>query len=276
MRRFRDAIHYYREAARLDAAYLGRSYYWREIAGVLFLSRRYALAAKLYRRSLDIQGNRRTRALLADALMFSGQYRVAEELFAEVLEATVAPDDAEWALKCVALSSLRELTGFDKQRRTVPTFPDSFNPKESEEGEIERVCMEALGMDALSPLAWFNLGGVRHRAGDYEPAARYFLLAALVVPWDLDAWGNVIGLAVQTGNHNLLGHALCVAYRVNGEEFLRHMADLWPDNRDALLAMFAEVVDALPSQAEGTLLRGLSLPKTSSSLADLRLPSVPR
>jgi tetratricopeptide (TPR) repeat protein len=114
MHRSRDAIRCYCAAARLNPAYLDRSYFWHELAGVLFVSRRYALAARMYERSLAIEEHRLTRFLYADALMFTGKYQEAETVFEQNLASPVHPDDAEWTLKKFALSWLRELTGKDE------------------------------------------------------------------------------------------------------------------------------------------------------------------
>lgn len=255
MKRYREAIRDYRTAARLDERYLDRAYFWRELAGVLFLSRRYVLAASLYERSLALEDNRLTSFLHADALMFSGRYGEAEAIFERNLESPVQPDDAEWALKSFALSWLREQTGIDQQHRRRPIPLDAFQPANLEEVEIEEICRRALEFDALSALAWFNLAGV-HRTGSAETAARCFLLAALIVPWDLEAWGNVVALAMQTRDSDLFGHALCAAYQINGEEFLGHIADRVPENRDEFVDMLAQAVDQLPSRSERfTLLR---------------------
>jgi tetratricopeptide (TPR) repeat protein len=255
-RRFRESVRHYRKAARLDAQYLNRSYFWRELAGVMFLARRYVVAAELYRRSLDIEDHRPTRALYADALMFSGKYREAEELFEAYLTIPVHPTDAEWALKCLAMSFLRAETGINEQRRSAPVFPEGFRPSELEETEIAQICGRALQQDALSPLAWFNWGGVHHRANELERAAKCFLMAALSVPWDLQAWGNVIAISMQTENTALFGHALVAAYMTNGEEFLSHMADRVRASRDEVVKMLASVVgDLIPKDDGATTVR---------------------
>lgn len=255
MSRFREAIRHYRAAARLDSGYIRRPYFWRELAGVLFLSRRYALSARLYKQSLDLEEHHCTRCLYADALMFSGQYRAAEEIFEQQLESPVPPAAAEWALKRFALDWIRQQTGICEQRRREPQFPDGFNPKNLEDSEIDRVCKQALEADALCALAWFNLGGVRHRRGDDKAAAKCFLLAALIVPWDLEAWGNAIGLAIQTADVNLLGQALCASYQINGEDLLRHIVDRVPQRRDEFVSMLAQAVDFLPRRDQDFTIR---------------------
>lgn len=255
MDRYREAIHDYREAARLNKTYLDRPYFWRELASVLFLSNRYALAAKLYNRSLILEEHRLTNLLYADALMFSGQYQDAETILEQNFESYDYPDDAEWALKRFALSWLREQTGIDSQKRKTPIFPESFQPRNLEEVEIEKICCRALKSDCLSALAWFNLGGMHQRAGRNENAAKSFLLAALLVPWDLEAWGNVIGLAILTRDTTLFEHALCVACKINGEEFLLHIADRLPKKQDEFMVMLAQAIDQNQDRNRGVTIR---------------------
>lgn len=255
MDRYREAIRNYREAARLNTDYLERPYFWKELASVLFLSNRYALAAKLYKRSLTLNDHRLTRLLYADALMFSGQYQEAERTLEQNFESFVYPDDAEWALKRYALSWLREQTGIDSQKRLTPKFPDLFPTKNNKDVEIEKVCCLALKSDCLSALAWYNLGGVHQRTGRNENAARCFLLSALIFPQDLEAWGNVIGLAMLTRDAILFERALFVAYETNGEEFLLHIADRIPQKHDEFMTILTQIVDHIPSRNRDVTIR---------------------
>ena len=262
MRRFREAIRHYRNAGRLDSAYLGRSYYWRELAGVLFESRQYILAAKLYERSIEIDKDHRlTRFLYADSLFFSGRYSEAEQIFDEFLESPAPPDDAEWALKKFAAGLLREGLGVDEQHRKIPTFPVSFDPRSLEDSETERICEQALDEDALSALAWYNLGGVRLRSGDNDNAAKCFLMAALIVPRDLEAWGNVIALASKTEDVSLYGHAFVACYQINGDEALRHLARRVPaEQRDEVIGLWTETIRQASSLSKSTTSIGTLAP----------------
>ena len=79
MSRFREALRAYRRAAQLDPEYEKREYYWREVGGILFLGQRYRAAVTAYSRALTLEEHRLTKLLHADALMFSGEYKRAEE-----------------------------------------------------------------------------------------------------------------------------------------------------------------------------------------------------
>ena len=255
LRRDREAIRVYREAARLDPSYLERAYFWRELAGVLFLSRKYALAERLYTKSLTLEEDRQTRFLHTDAMLFSGRYREASESLEDLLKSSSTVLDAEWLLKRSALQYLREQTHLDLQKRTAPHFPREFFPREMSEGDIERICRAALDADALSALAWFNLGGVKHRAGDPKGALSCFLLAALIVPWDLDAWANIIGIVIQAGDPELLGLTLSVAHFHNGDDLLEQLMHRIPARKDEMLTVLTSLIDALPKRSDSTLLR---------------------
>ncbi|HEY6342470.1 MAG TPA: tetratricopeptide repeat protein [Bryobacteraceae bacterium] len=256
MSRWREAIHHYRIAARLNSGYIGRAYFWRDFGSVLFLGRRFALAAKFYAHSLELEESKSTAFAYADALMFSGQYRAAEATFGRHIERPITPDDAECELKRSSLSWLRELIELDEQRRTTPVFPEGFEPRSLEESEIRRICLEALRSDALSALAWFNLGGVYHRTCEAQNATKCFLLAAVIAPWDVQAWSNAFGSAIESRDGVLAALTIWAAYRKNGEGFLRHLAERMPQElAESLLAIVEEGVDKARNQEEGVTVR---------------------
>ncbi len=115
--RLREALSTYRRAAQLDPEYEKREYYWRELGGILFMGQRYRAAVTVYARALTIKDQRFTKLLHADALMFAGEYKRAEEEFAQLLETPIDTEDFEWALKRLALSLDSPTGGY---RRSEP------------------------------------------------------------------------------------------------------------------------------------------------------------
>lgn len=254
-RRIRESIQEYRAAARLDETYLNRAYFWEELAGAMFDAQRYALSAEFYRRALSLDRNRETKFLYADALMFVGKFLEAEEIFDQELSDPPEPRDAEWALKSHALAWLREQTNINEQQRQKPSFTDDFEPSQLLDEETERICRVALQSDALSALAWFNLAGVYHRRDEIDSAANCFLLSALIVPQDLEAWGNVIGLAMKNRNSGLLGYSLYSGYYRNGQEFLRHVAERMPAAKDEFFDILSQGLGQFREREHEFLLR---------------------
>lgn len=257
MDRYKEALGHYRQAGRLDNSYLGRPYYWQELASVLFLSNRYAIASRMYSCSLDIKDDKHIKALYADSLLFAGEYKQAEEVFDGILTEPIDIADCEWALKSHAIDWIRKYIGVDKQKRITPIFTEDFNPALSQStiGQTESACINALKSDALSAIAWFNIGAVKLREQDYTGALNCYLVAALVVPCDVESWINVISLAKKTENILLFSAALVTAYEKNGYDFLNKLSDGMSGNRGEFVKILTEGFDQLPKRKKEVLLR---------------------
>lgn len=114
----RIAFHHYRKAAKYHSEYLEKTYFCCELAGVLFESKRYSLAAKLYKRALSLGEEGIYRVLYADALMFAGRYREAQQAFYAYLSSSPEFEfDSEWRLKACVLMWIRSILGRDEQKR---------------------------------------------------------------------------------------------------------------------------------------------------------------
>ena len=241
--RLREAVREYRNAARLDSSYLKRHYFWQELAGVLFENGRYKLSAKLYSKSLFLEETKHTRLLYADALMFSGEYLQARKAFKMGLSSNGNQCPAEWHLKLTAVSWLIGFLKLDRQDRKTSHLIDSFQPSQLEDSEIEQVCLKMLASDALCQLAWFNLGVTRNQNSKPADAAMCFLLAALIVPQDLESWVNVFGLAWNFNNMYLVGWVLLAAYEKNGELAIQSIVERFPDNREKAYQLFSQLLE---------------------------------
>lgn len=241
--RLREAVSEYRNAARLDSSYHKRHYFWQELAGVLFENGRFKLAAKLYGTSLTLEERKHTRLLYADALMFSGEYLQARKVFEKGLSSDGNQCAAEWHLKLIAISWLSRFLKLDRQDRKTSYLKDSFQPSDLEDSKIEQLCLEMLASDALCSFAWFNLGVVHNQYSNAGDAAMCFLLAALIVPQDLESWTNAFVLAWQINNMNLAGWVLKAAYEKNGESVIRTIVERFPDNREDIYLLFSQILE---------------------------------
>lgn len=250
-----EAVAQYNRAAKLVEEYTKRAYYWREIAGSVFLWGHYDYAARFYKKSLDIEDHKLTKALYADALMFSGQYKEANIIFDEYLQPPIKPEDSEWELKRIGLGWIQEKTGKSEQRRTKPNLPESIDPKSMNDDELKDLCYKELARDALSGFAWFNLGCIDLRAGDLESAIKCYLVAALVVPVDLEAWGNVIYLSIKTKNELLAGLTLSAAFQLNGNRLLDYMAEKIPDKKEEFVKLLSGTLEPLTRDKPDLTLR---------------------
>jgi hypothetical protein len=122
--------------------------------------------------------------------------------------------------------------------------------------ELRAVCNDALRVDALCALAWFNLGGAANRAGESEEALYSFLIAALLEPGDIEAWANVIGTSINAtverpvdGAATTALLAIAAGYGANGEDFVLHLAERVKETgREGFVAMIRKVVaEVVPS-----------------------------
>jgi tetratricopeptide (TPR) repeat protein len=183
---YRAAFRHYRRASKFDPKYYDRGHFCRELASVLFLSRKYRVAAKLYGRAIRLGEGGTTRALQADALMFSGRYSDALEQFEAYVAAENAPQ-SEFILKAWALKNLQQTLNISHQTRQKILALELASPKvDLAENLLTGRLEKALGLDASCGLAWFNLGTLLNRQGKRDDACAAYLCAALVQAKDAE------------------------------------------------------------------------------------------
>ena len=215
----RYAFSLYRKATEYDPSYKERKYFWRELGGILFECGRYHHASRYYERAIELGEEETCRALFADALLFAGEYRRAEEEFEKYLASCRTPEP-EWSLKHWALKQMRVLLGVDQQTR-YSEFSMAYVDPSSSPQEARSRMSEALRSDALCGLAWLNLAVSEAQLMDEEAALFGFTMAGLVMRTDVDAWCNAMALAIKLKQVDILGGIIAVAYDINGEGFVK-------------------------------------------------------
>jgi len=221
------ALRCYRKAATLDQRYLERGYLYREMAGVLFLMKRYRIAAKFYDRALRLGEKGITRALLADALMFSGRFSDSLESYEAYLEGNREPKP-EFLLKAWALKELQRMLKVDEQGRQESAalqlaLPESRMPNADLVVRLEK----ALRLDALCGPAWFNLGKCFVREAKVEDACVAFLWASLAQPKDAEAWANAFTFSAFSAKYSFLAPHIAQAARfASGESFIEQILNI--------------------------------------------------
>lgn len=218
-----EAVRLYEDAARYQPAYLERTHYWFELGGALFFAERYADAATAYDRAVKLGSDRVGLALQADSLMFHGDYERARQLF-ESFNAGDVEDDrprlAEFRLKEFLLHVVIDQLGISRQERQPDAALQLSGAVDGNLHPEEAVATlnEALNLDALCGLAWFNRGAADQLRGSTQSVFVDYLVAALLQPWDAEAWGNAVTLAaLSEGAETFLGDILVTARRVAGE-----------------------------------------------------------
>lgn len=256
-RQSRLAIHHYRKASEYDTSYLQRKYFWKELAGVLFEARQYRIAAKFYKRALDLGEEGLCRALYADALMFYGKYRESQKEFEAYLAMEKEPM-SEWQLKARILPRICSMIGSDDQlRQTRRAREIAGHASEApNDNDKRKLLEEALRLDALCALAWFNLGVLWSRAGEQDNAFFAFLLAAVTQRNDPEAWCNAIVLGIfSKTQHFLVPLIIEEAYFFTGEDIMEQLVRIARDQPKNFpmadfLSMMNDILAAIPKRRE--------------------------
>lgn len=216
----RRALTHYRRAADDDPSYRTRAYWWAEVAGCLFVMRRFHFSEQFYRRAVELSAGdaEHARALLADALFRQGRLGDARrELEIYMSKHSERPlSDAvlhHWAAKVLADSY------GDAPERNPGEMSALLGKALSSPDLIARrdLLRDAVRADPMAALAWFNLG-VSENFGAPAKSWKEFLLSAILEPPDLEAWANAILMQLQTGLKEpvVAAATLTTAYRIGG------------------------------------------------------------
>lgn len=231
-----EAFHHYRMASKYDESYRNRNYFWREIAGILFLIGKFSYSEKCYKKALELGASLECMALRADSLMFSGNYKEALNLFREYSKVT-NNFEGEWPLKLWVLKGLIKILGLEKQIRHPKRAMQLTDVGGLAIGEVEKRIDEALALDGLCGLAWFNVGVYKSSQNEYGNAFIAFLISGIVQPNDIESWVNVIICMLNYHQYDiLLPHILSFAYRMNGEELLIRLSQIIEKQSDSVLS----------------------------------------
>ncbi len=218
--RYKESINNYVQAKRYDSNYLKRSYYYREIAGVCFEANKFKFSADFYEQSIKLGASNDTKSLLGDALMFSGNYKEADNVFQDYITTTEKPNE-EFLLKAILLQNIIENEKIDSQTRQ-PEEANKIAGNNPCIGDIEK----AFNKDLLSSLAWFNLGMIKKDDASFQEATFCFAMCASINLWDIEAWTFAFLSFISSGNEKdlLIGSLILkTAYWHNRDEFLMHM-----------------------------------------------------
>lgn len=248
------AVHHYRLAARHNPGYRSRPYFWRELAGVLFLAGRPAAAARAYRRAVDLgEDTPFVHGLLGDALMHSGRFEDA------YLEFELAGDeDPNWAVKRHAMRVLLD-KGFGtvcRRTRDAEAVVGAAVQAQVARDAMIQACRQAIDLDPLCGLAWFNLGVAIGEHG-LEAAFNAFVVTVCAQEGDVEAWWNacLCGLLNGGGDPELGAGVMASAIRLNGAKFVAMVSDwtrasgMEPQQRAEFMA-WVEEMSALAGSRE--------------------------
>jgi len=233
-RQFRLALRCYRSAAKYDNRYESRGYYWRELGSILMESNRCSAACGCYQRSLDLGASNEVLPLLADALMFHGRFSDAAETFGKFLEEkgdqSMDWTLSEWELKAFLLEVIIQDFHIPDQRRDKRRASAIAGSaiEQTRDDDVEKMLTEAINVDALCGLAWFNLGFTYYKKKDWLRACIGYLGEALIEKWDVEAWCYALLMAMNLSKVSEEGKWLFVnilheGYFSMGADFLMEL-----------------------------------------------------
>ena len=156
--------------------------------------------------------------------MFAGKYKMSYALFKEYENVSKEVED-EWAFKSWILGGLLKNLGIEAQKRRLIEAMKAADTTPVLPQERQKKIAEALVLDALCGLAWFNNGVYMLSNNQYGDAMISFLIAAIVQPNDTEAWKNAIICNFNCPElMQLLPSVISVAYYQNGEEVFSKFA----------------------------------------------------
>lgn len=192
---YKEAIHSYHKASKFDKTYQERVYWCAEIGGCLFLKKKFRWSEKYYRRAIalaDKEEKPLLKFLLSDSLFYQGKFRKSAMLF-----------DQSNNKEPIAEGILKEWVA----RELYLQFGDSpINIIESENlilkaeslklyEEKEIHYMEALKLNPLSSLAWYNY--FRSLKKNDWNKIKASIITAVLNNFDVDSWATTILFILQ-------------------------------------------------------------------------------
>jgi len=245
---FQKSIRHYLKARRFEKRYLNQIYYYQELGGALFGYRKYHFSAMLYKMALDKGAAESVKPLFADALMRSGKYKLALDVFSEYLSSSKDEHD-EWHLKVICLRNLIKRTGVKEQARRKEEALAAVDMKKAGGEDFVKSLESALELDMLCGLAWFNLGVVRSKAGNHEDAMFSFTMCGLIQTWDIEAWVNATVCCMNKEVPiQMLPLIVRTGYFFNGDRFLSRLYKDFIDRLDSqiLVQLTNAIEEVLP------------------------------
>ena len=251
--KYYESITNYISAKRYEPKYLNQEYFFSELAGVLFLQDKYKKSACLYGKAIALGAEVLTKALYADALMFSGEYKKAVDAFQDYLKDTETPQD-EFLLKSICLESILEDIDKKSQRRDYWTATQEADLSNVVKGLTPKQQLDkSLESDLLCGLSWFNYGIIQIEELDYDAAMLSFTMAGLVQTNDIEAWKNATLCTFNSKSKlGMLPLIIRTAYYFCGEEYLEQLfiqLEQSSENKD--ISEILEAIELILPNREG-------------------------
>jgi Tfp pilus assembly protein PilF len=275
VREFRAAIRHYREAGKLDPDYRGRSYFWMELGGTLFLAGKYKIAARFYEKAFELGGH--VSSQLADALMYAGRYIDARQIFQAELTRRDPRQSAlscETRLKARALDVICNTVSAQQVRRSRTAESIARRAAELVGAQRESLAREALSCDALCAQAWIELARAMRDSERSEDYFEMLLVAFVLAPEHPSLWAIVLGSGLNVPVAKpYLEDIFELAYRRQGEGLIFSFAEmaregLRPDMAQQVINLLTSISGELQASPDSPVIRILG---TGNEVKEIRL-----
>lgn len=239
------AISCYFKARKLEPDYLNRAYWWRELAGLMFVTEHYKYAELFYKNFLKnskkgdygsgyirVQENKQdleilTKGLIGDCLFLQGKFSEAKEWIGRYQKAKNNYYDG-FALKKWMSEKLIDL-GFDNlklERKKSMSIVVAFAENKSSEKLQVAQLKKAIKMDPTNNFAWFNLGVSQNRNGKTKDSFYAFLMSGLLKERDKEAQFNSLVIAILEPGYELFLHPLIYYIKsLHGKKVINDLSD---------------------------------------------------
>jgi tetratricopeptide (TPR) repeat protein len=228
--KLKDALKHYNIASKLFHEYKERSYWLSEVAGCLFLLKRYRYASKYYKSSIDTEFSLHALGLYADTLMYSRQFKQSLDEFHRYFEEDNTDNfNAEWHLKSTCLHAIVETIGVEEQLH----YDGEYDIESLIEGDEDSFIVHLKEKDALCGEVWFHLAISLTNEERYSDAVICFLMSAFCEHSEMDAWANALSCSFKTENKGMSATVMKCAFDKFGQEFILFFSETRPLSEDA-------------------------------------------
>jgi tetratricopeptide (TPR) repeat protein len=215
------ALAAFSEALEYDPGYERRAYFFRERAGLQWERRQYIDASTDYQRSLSLGGDHtELTPLLADALLFSGEYHLAAQELSGWNDENARLTRLVKIVKTVA-DLVRRTTGVDRQDRRPLTSAEVTRIGDPADPEV---CWRYITeVDALEPRFWLEAASLIPP----EDTLSACVLAAHTLNSVPEAWAAATAVAIQISYVDpLVPHLIDTGYLLVGDDYIGAIEDV--------------------------------------------------
>jgi len=253
----RDGVRLMLKARTLDSAYACRPYFWTELAGAFFETRRYICSERAYACALRLGAPNNVHALRADALLHCSKVDMAHR----ALE-LYSGDDPQWLARRVALEVIlrfQQQVSAEMQALVGDSASDDAIVDSQAQYALARHQAEAmLARNPISGRDWFNRGVASANLQQHSVACESFLVAASLERSDIEAWVNAAvsgynwSLGIENAHTDGLSYAalaMMVSTSIERERSYQRFVALLPPDAEVAREELRKLVSTFPRKA---------------------------